>query len=173
LSGRPPFPYLTAGKRVLELGAGGGTVGLALARLGAHVTLTDLPAMVAVLEVNAEMNFPKGLLQEGSSAACDLGHGTVSCHAQKWGEPLIGGPYDLGALPKTLSASASLLVVACLMGAGPTEGFFVLSSDWGGHRLHGRQLRPASMHDGAGGGGRRGGGVCLCAAARRRAFVLG
>uniref|UniRef100_A0A7S1T3C5 Calmodulin-lysine N-methyltransferase n=1 Tax=Tetraselmis chuii TaxID=63592 RepID=A0A7S1T3C5_9CHLO len=51
--------------------------------------------MVAVLEVNAEMNFPKGLLQEGSSAACDLGHGTVSCHAQKWGEPLIGGPYDL------------------------------------------------------------------------------
>jgi len=76
------------GQRVMELGAGSGTVGLALARLGAHVTLTDLPAMVHVLRVNVERNFPAGAAPDPSAAA-------VTCRAQRWGEPLGGGPYDV------------------------------------------------------------------------------
>eukprot|EP00928_Gymnodinium_smaydae_P082015 TRINITY_DN65443_c0_g1_i1.p1 TRINITY_DN65443_c0_g1~~TRINITY_DN65443_c0_g1_i1.p1 ORF type:complete len:398 (+),score=106.81 TRINITY_DN65443_c0_g1_i1:186-1379(+) len=46
-----------AGLRVLELGAGVGLPGVALAQLGAEVLLTDLPALVPLLEQNVVANF--------------------------------------------------------------------------------------------------------------------
>lgn len=46
-----------AGRRVLELGAGTGLVGMYLARRGAEVLLTDLPVMQPVLERNVRHNF--------------------------------------------------------------------------------------------------------------------
>ncbi|CAN9512300.1 unnamed protein product [Ophioblennius macclurei] len=46
------------GKRILELGAGTGVVGIAAARLGAEVTLTDLPVALTHLEANVSMNKP-------------------------------------------------------------------------------------------------------------------
>jgi hypothetical protein len=45
---------LLQGKRVLEIGAGTGLVGLVCSILGAHVTMTDLPVALPLLHKNAE-----------------------------------------------------------------------------------------------------------------------
>jgi len=45
------------GLRCLELGAGVGLVGIALARLGAAVTLTDKPPLVGLLRRNIAANW--------------------------------------------------------------------------------------------------------------------
>ncbi|CAK8993143.1 unnamed protein product [Durusdinium trenchii] len=44
------------GSHVLELGSGCGLVGLVAKRLGAEVTLTDLPSLLPLLEANANCN---------------------------------------------------------------------------------------------------------------------
>eukprot|EP01010_Urceolus_cornutus_P001092 NODE_1607_length_826_cov_240.187902_g1247_i0.p1 GENE.NODE_1607_length_826_cov_240.187902_g1247_i0~~NODE_1607_length_826_cov_240.187902_g1247_i0.p1 ORF type:complete len:253 (-),score=63.69 NODE_1607_length_826_cov_240.187902_g1247_i0:67-744(-) len=45
-------------KRVLEIGAGLGAVGLALGRLGAMVTITDQLPLLPLLQHNVSLNFP-------------------------------------------------------------------------------------------------------------------
>ncbi|XP_070814948.1 EEF1A lysine methyltransferase 3-like [Chaetodon trifascialis] len=46
------------GKRIIELGAGTGVVGILAARLGALVTLTDLPLALPQLQANVSANMP-------------------------------------------------------------------------------------------------------------------
>ncbi|CAK8675138.1 unnamed protein product [Clavelina lepadiformis] len=45
-------------KNVLELGAGTGLVGMAMAKLGANVTVTDVKKALPLLQENIELNFP-------------------------------------------------------------------------------------------------------------------
>lgn len=88
LSGTETARSLVAGRRVLELGAGHGAVGISLASiLGAsHVTLTDLPHMLPLLRANTDANL----------ASLELG--TISVEPLVWGQTsgaLFDVPWDL------------------------------------------------------------------------------
>ena len=77
------------GKRVLELGSGTGLVGVVAARLGADVTVTDLPHVLENLEENLRLN------QDLVAAA----GGSVQAQVLRWGEEsdvaCLGGNYDV------------------------------------------------------------------------------
>lgn len=70
-----------SGRKVVELGAGVGLVGMALAVLGADVVLTDQEYALPLLRKNVQVNF------EG-----DQSHGSTAPRVEEcqWGEPLKG-----------------------------------------------------------------------------------
>ncbi|MES1916261.1 MAG: hypothetical protein MHM6MM_008095 [Cercozoa sp. M6MM] len=60
------------GKRVLELGSGTGALGIALATLGAHVTLTDTASHLPLLQRNVELNAARIAERRGSVTVREL-----------------------------------------------------------------------------------------------------
>lgn len=70
----------TAGRRVLELGAGIGAVGLVAGAAGGRVILTDLPPVVVDM---LEPNIRRNTVSEGC-----IGTGTVLAHPLDWNEPV-------------------------------------------------------------------------------------
>ena len=81
-----PSP-LPPASRVVELGAGCGLVGLLAASLGAHVTLTDLPAVLPHLLSNVAVNSPPFVQNpESAEGWRHPSGGTVQVAALGWGE---------------------------------------------------------------------------------------
>ncbi|KAG8949974.1 hypothetical protein FRC04_008053 [Tulasnella sp. 424] len=100
-AGRVLSDYLTrrgrdnlAGKHCLELGAGTGLVGIAAAKLGARVVVTDQGPFVPIMETNVRLNGVDNEVQ-----ALEL----------NWGEPL---PPNLGPVDIILAADCVYFVEA-------------------------------------------------------------
>jgi tRNA1(Val) A37 N6-methylase TrmN6 len=51
-----PCFFMHVGMRCIELGAGVGLVGLALAAMGAHVTITDVAKVLPLMQANLAAN---------------------------------------------------------------------------------------------------------------------
>ncbi|XP_072239275.1 EEF1A lysine methyltransferase 3-like [Leuresthes tenuis] len=103
------------GKRVIELGAGTGVVGILAARLGAEVTLTDLPLAIPQLQANVSANMPSSGWPSAPPTVLPL----------SWGEDHVNFPSDwdlvLGAdiiyLPETYPLLVETLAHLCKKGA--------------------------------------------------------
>ncbi|KAG7392692.1 hypothetical protein PHYPSEUDO_015081 [Phytophthora pseudosyringae] len=76
------------GKKVVELGAGVGLVGMALAALGACVTLTDQEYALPLLTKNVAVNFLRGGAYKPSVIATSVAPVVEEC---QWGEPFQSG----------------------------------------------------------------------------------
>ncbi|XP_023142947.3 EEF1A lysine methyltransferase 3-like isoform X1 [Amphiprion ocellaris] len=104
-----------AGKRIIELGAGTGVVGILAARLGAEVTLTDLPLALPQLEANVSANMPSSGWPSSPPAVLPL----------SWGEDHMTFPSDWDLvlcadiiyLPETYPQLVETLAHLCKNGA--------------------------------------------------------
>ncbi|CAM9222964.1 unnamed protein product, partial [Discosporangium mesarthrocarpum] len=84
-----------AGKTVLELGAGCGLAGMYFALMGAHVTFTDLPEVVPLLERNVTSNLSGLGKKEGLKKGKEDGRPRIKVK-YCWGDPIdsLSPPYD-------------------------------------------------------------------------------
>ncbi|XP_056099074.1 EEF1A lysine methyltransferase 3-like [Rhinichthys klamathensis goyatoka] len=104
-----------SGKRIIELGAGTGLVGIVAARLGAHVTITDLPLALAQIESNVACNAPLSGWPSGAPAVFPLSWGRdLDCFSSGW-EFVLGA--DIVYMPETFPLLVDTLVHLCKDGA--------------------------------------------------------
>ncbi len=163
---RPPFgPAGWAGVHVLDLGAGTGVVGLALARHGAgRVTLTDLPHILPLLARNVEANVGGGA---GEAAVVGAAWRVVVAE-HRWGEdvaPLLQQVRESEPSRQSLVARRPQHAVAGVVGSCGVQtrcGWRVLPLPSGGrlaarrHHGGGRAVRRVAARPPA---GQRGGAV--------------
>nr|XP_020448302.1 protein-lysine methyltransferase METTL21B [Monopterus albus] len=103
------------GKRIIELGAGTGVVGILAARLGAVVTLTDLPLAIPQLQANVSANMPSSGWTSPPPTILPL----------SWGEDHMNFPSDWDLvlcadiiyLPQTYALLVETLTHLCKNGA--------------------------------------------------------
>ncbi|XP_059185532.1 EEF1A lysine methyltransferase 3-like [Centropristis striata] len=103
------------GQRVIELGAGTGLVGILAARLGAVVTLTDLPLALPQLQANVSANMPSSGWPSSPPSVLPL----------SWGEDHMNFPSDWDLvlcadiiyLPETYPLLVETLAHLCKSGA--------------------------------------------------------
>uniref|UniRef100_A0A3B3Y2Z1 EEF1A lysine methyltransferase 3 n=1 Tax=Poecilia mexicana TaxID=48701 RepID=A0A3B3Y2Z1_9TELE len=103
------------GRRVIELGAGTGVVGILAARLGAEMTITDLPLALPQLRANVSANVPPAGWPSAPPAVLPL------C----WGEDHLAFPSDwdlvlcadIVYLPETYPLLVETLAHLCKNGA--------------------------------------------------------
>lgn len=101
------------GRRVIELGAGTGLLGIFAARLGAVVTLTDLPIAVPSLSANVSANAPPGGWSSPPSVL-PLSWGTDQLHFPSDWDLVLGS--DIIYLPETFPLLMDTLVHLCHSG---------------------------------------------------------
>ncbi|XP_032369015.1 EEF1A lysine methyltransferase 3 [Etheostoma spectabile] len=103
------------GKRIIELGAGTGVVGILAARLGAVVTLTDLPLALHQLQVNISANMPSSGWPTSLPTVLPLSWGEDHMNfSSDWDLVLCA---DIIYLPKTYPLLVETLAHLCKNGA--------------------------------------------------------
>ncbi|CAG5982332.1 unnamed protein product [Menidia menidia] len=103
------------GRRVMELGAGTGVVGILAARLGAEVTLTDLPLALPQLRANVSANTPPGGWLSTPPSVLPLSWGEDHINfSSDWDLVLCA---DIIYLPETYPGLVETLAHLCREGA--------------------------------------------------------
>ncbi|XP_028303008.1 EEF1A lysine methyltransferase 3-like [Gouania willdenowi] len=103
------------GRRVLELGAGTGLLGIMAARLGAEVTLTDLPLALPQLQANVSTNMPSSGWPSVPPSVLPLSWGEDHMKfSSDWDLVLCA---DIIYLPETYSQIVETLAHLCSGGA--------------------------------------------------------
>ncbi|KAM9859399.1 EEF1A lysine methyltransferase 3-like [Aulostomus maculatus] len=103
------------GRRVIELGAGTGVVGIVAARLGAAVTLTDLPVVLSQLQANVSANMPASGWPSAPPTVLPLSWGEDHMNfSSDWDLVLCA---DIVYLPETYPLLVQTLAHLCESGA--------------------------------------------------------
>lgn len=103
------------GKRIIELGAGTGLLGILAARLGAVVTLTDLPVAITHLKANVSANTPSSGWPSACPTVCPLSWGEDHLNfASDWDMVLCA---DIIYLPETFPLLVETLAHLCHSGS--------------------------------------------------------
>ncbi|KAL2090675.1 hypothetical protein ACEWY4_012938 [Coilia grayii] len=103
------------GKKVIELGAGTGIVGILAARLGADVTITDLPLAIPQLQSNVSANTPPGGWRSAVPTVVPLSWGQDQKNFPSDWDLVLGA--DIVYLPDTFPLLLETVTHLCKDGA--------------------------------------------------------
>ncbi|XP_045932513.1 EEF1A lysine methyltransferase 3-like [Micropterus dolomieu] len=108
-------PVELRGKRIIELGAGTGVVGILAARLGGAVTLTDLPLALSQLQANVSANMPSSGWPTALPTVLPLSWGEDHMNFSSDWDLVLGA--DIVYLPETYPLLVETLAHLCKNGA--------------------------------------------------------